>query len=1121
MTIVLLALSLAACQPALSEFEMESGAWPSSARSDSDGDGDPDDTDCAPDDPAIFNGATESCDVVDSDCDGSLVDEFDDTDGDEEPDCTDVDDDGDGDPDVSDCAHLDPTRFAGATETCDDVDSDCDGDLVDEFDDTDSDGEPDCTDVDDDGDGDPDDTDCEPLDDAIYNGAVEACDALDSDCDGDTVDGFADTDGDGIPNCVDGDADGDGWGFAVDCDDLDDDVHPGAVEECDAVDSDCDGDLVDGFVDTDGDGTPDCAEDDSDGDGSLNGDDCAPLDPDIFPGNVEVPDDGVDQDCSGADQVSCFEDEDEDGFGGGPAVLLEGDCGDLLVDGSDCDDDDELIHPDADELCDDVDNDCDGDLDEDLEFADWFADTDGDGFGDPGQAWSDNPDCAQPEGHVADASDCDDEDAAVHPGAEEICDGADSDCDGVLEADEADEDGDGVVPCAGDCDDGDPDVFRGAVEICDDGLDSDCDGAEDADLDRDDPECWPGGCSTAGRRAAPGLLLLLVPPLLLLVRRRRAAASGVLLLTAVALAPPPAQAFEVEQALRQLEFAREELARGELSRALRSAEAALRLCPTCQDGVVIKALAYEALGDLRLAEAQLLAYVEVVGDKTATPEAVQALERVRRSLTDSHRRGAVRSTPFGVDEVAMTPLTGIDPGPYRERIDKALEKGLCRVARAASSELLLADPEATDGWKFMGDAARCHGEIRDSVVAYRRYQELEGEDRSLRTVLSTLAMNLCTVVVHVEPGGLELDARIDTGAEYLAPAAGGDTLVFSDLPGNLPLTLVFSGHGLRREERTIPELAPGDTHQLTVSPRRVGTGRVRLAASLPDGVTATFQSGETVLKPAPGEAVEATAGPLLARVRSGDGELEVAVEVPKDDEVVFDPTASLPASLTVSQLPAGARVRLVIRPESGDPVEHTRLLPPDLGDFDPSTGVRVAPQLRFPSLPPGTGGLFVDHPTLGEGSTPVELDGGGASTMAWSLEGLEGVPRVRDAWHAWRRVERQATVGKTRTGAAAATSAILAGAGAALLIGAAAQNPRLASSRSIGIAATSSAFDEAAFEQAWQDNQRALSTRTALLTSGGISVGLGGVGFAITLGSAGSSRRAAAQLEPWDPTRVQ
>jgi len=76
----------------------------------------------------------------------------------------------------------------------------------------------------------------------------------------------------------------------------------------------------------------------------------------------------------------------------------------------------------------------------------------------------------------------------VLPDGSELCDGLDSDCDGTVPGDEADEDGDGVRICAGDCDDTLPTVHEGADELCD-GVDNDCDEAldpDEADLDGDD-----------------------------------------------------------------------------------------------------------------------------------------------------------------------------------------------------------------------------------------------------------------------------------------------------------------------------------------------------------------------------------------------------------------------------------------------------------------------------------------------------------------------------------------------------------------------------------------------------------------------------------------------------------
>lgn len=72
--------------------------------------------------------------------------------------------------------------------------------------------------------------------------------------------------------------------------------------------------------------------------------------------------------------------------------------------------------------------------------------------------------------------DCDDADATTRPGAREVCDGRDNDCDGLVPADEVDGDGDGVRLCAGDCDDSDPSRHPGALEVVGDCIDNDCDG---------------------------------------------------------------------------------------------------------------------------------------------------------------------------------------------------------------------------------------------------------------------------------------------------------------------------------------------------------------------------------------------------------------------------------------------------------------------------------------------------------------------------------------------------------------------------------------------------------------------------------------------------------------------
>jgi len=184
--------------------------------------------------------------------------------------------------------------------------------------------------------------------------------------------------------------------------------------------------------------------------------------------------------------------------------LIDAD-GDGFVEDEDCDDDNPDVNPDAEEVCDGVDNDCDGDTDEDL-IETWYEDLDMDGYGDPDAS---SETCEPSSDQVADATDCDDGDAAINPAAEEICDGVDNDCDGLIDDEDdpvsgtsvwyADADGDGygdadapVESCDPptdhvaddtDCDDADAAIHPGATEIAGDGIDNDCNGWTDIDAD--------------------------------------------------------------------------------------------------------------------------------------------------------------------------------------------------------------------------------------------------------------------------------------------------------------------------------------------------------------------------------------------------------------------------------------------------------------------------------------------------------------------------------------------------------------------------------------------------------------------------------------------------------------
>ncbi len=128
--------------------------------------------------------------------------------------------------------------------------------------------------------------------------------------------------------------------------------------------------------------------------------------------------------------TTLYADSDGDGYGNA-AVSIQA-CSTLagyVSNATDCDDNNSAIYPGATEICNNLDDNCDGQIDENAGPI-WYVDADGDSFG---SETSNIQACAQPPGYVANFDDCDDNNSAIYPGATEISNGLDDDCNGIVD----------------------------------------------------------------------------------------------------------------------------------------------------------------------------------------------------------------------------------------------------------------------------------------------------------------------------------------------------------------------------------------------------------------------------------------------------------------------------------------------------------------------------------------------------------------------------------------------------------------------------------------------------------------------------------------------------------------
>ncbi len=584
----------------------------------------------------------------------------------------------------------------------------------------------------------------------------------------------------------------------------------------------------------------------------------------------------------------------------------------------------------------------------------------------------------------------------------------------------------------------------------------------------------------------------------------------------------PALAGEAD---RQLEYAESELAHGDYAKALKSANSARRLDAMLHSAWVIKALAYEGLGQLEMAQAMLLAYVDERGPLEHDPRVDPALERIKEAQGGGDRpRQRKRPTPAATEPTAPDEHAHHDhkdPDVVRGEVETAIKAGKCELAFAEAEELRAARPDLSLSHWLVGNSHRCAGRHRQAVLALRRWAELGGNDPAGLTLLRAMADQLSVLVVKVEGTGAVVPrVLVHLQGETLEAKDRGEGFVFLDLPPESAPTIRVEGRGLATLEQAVDPLLPARRREVSVTPEYIGLAKLQLLDARAADIRVSIEHGGEAHLVGWGETHTVTAGDVVVTVSSPFGTVAVPQTLSPDSVHQFDATPWWPARATLVGLPSGSSVRIYVEAPDGQPLERELTLPATGGTIDPITGVSIAPEQHVDSLIGGSGGIFVEHPVLGEGTKELTLlpnSDLNATTFPWQT--LEGIDEVRGRYEL-HQATRKKLVAK-RDGGIAAGLAIAIGSGVAsgVLFAAGQAEQTAAEATALEADAANLAYGresneflnlKATYETGFANAER-------LYIAGSVTAGTAALGAVLTGVFGGAGQKAVKKHGDWEP----